>query len=354
MEIKELAAAWRRRWLTFLLAALATVLAVVGYTLLQEPAYEATTRVVATPTTTAEQVSPREAIAFAQAQARSFPGVVTSNDVLMPAIQELNLTTRPDSLARHIDATVPIDALWMDISVTDPSPETAAAISRSVATHFIERINMLNGSVTNPQNLRVVVITQAQAPTSPSSPNWRLSLAAAGLLALILGLLAVTVKDLSDPRVRDAESTEKITRRPSLMITDENSSMDLAAAALAAVLKAELPTGGRVAVMSVGDIGTRSLTRALEQASTRQQNSGDRRPDSYNKYVLTLEEAGSVGATAAAFKAASDADQAILILAPQTKKNDLLQARTLLSRLNCPIAATAILDLAQRPSKKTP
>lgn len=203
MDISYVGIALRRHWSLAILTALLLISAVIGYTLIMGESYTSYFRILATPVPAANQGSSADALRAAQIQARSFPGLLTSGEVLSPVIQELNLATSPGSLSRSIDGTVPIDSLYMDVKVSAHSAEAARAVGQSVAKHFVERFNVINESARYP-SIKVLVVNQPRAPTVPTSPNWRLTVLGAGALGGLGGVLVPLVRWRMARHVQDA------------------------------------------------------------------------------------------------------------------------------------------------------
>lgn len=223
MEIAHILRALRRYWLTASIAAFIAFASVLGFTLLRGETYASYTRIIAAPSPPAagDTTSSLDAWRTAQLQVQSFPGLITSYDVLSPVIQELKLPTTPGRLARQIEAEVPVDAVYMNITVKADSPTSAAAIARSLIARFVERYNTLNRQRQTP--LRVEAISQPQVASTPVAPDKRMALAAANILAVAAAIIAVLVRVRLARHIQDEHDVAAIVRRtPVLPVTGQD------------------------------------------------------------------------------------------------------------------------------------
>lgn len=108
-----------------------------------------------------------------------------------------------------IDARQLSNLELLQIAVTDPDPEVAAAVANEVPdalASFIEETGTFRDTIT--------VIERAGVPSIPTSPNLRLNLTLAIMLGLILGGGLALLKESFSDRIKDIEELEKVTRHP--------------------------------------------------------------------------------------------------------------------------------------------
>ena len=111
--------------------------------------------------------------------------------------------------AAVIDARQLSNLELLQIAVTAPDPEVAAAVANEVPdalAGFIEKTGTFRDTIT--------VIERASVPSIPTSPNLRLNLTLALMLGLILGGGLALLKESFSDRIKDVEDLEKVTRHP--------------------------------------------------------------------------------------------------------------------------------------------
>lgn len=97
----------------------------------------------------------------------------------------------------------------LQIAVTGPDPEVAAAVANEVPDAlalFIEETGTVRDTIT--------VVERAGVPSIPTSPNLRLNLIMALMLGLILGGGVALLKESFSDRIKDLEELERVTRHP--------------------------------------------------------------------------------------------------------------------------------------------
>lgn len=149
---------------------------------------------------------------FTQARVASYVQTAKTPVVLQPVIDALGIDTTPAELASKIEAGVESTTVLISISATDESPVRAAAIAEAVGGSLIsavERLESPNKDGISP--VRLSVITPATAPSSPSSPNTSMYLAAGLLFGLAIGVGAGLLRNSLDTRIRGEVEVRRIT-----------------------------------------------------------------------------------------------------------------------------------------------
>lgn len=103
-------------------------------------------------------------------------------------------------------ATVSITA----VAPTPAKAQRAADLARSALAAEAKYIETL-GSQSKSTIYEVFPLTTAAKPTTPSSPNWPMNLAAGALLGFLGGIAAVVLRKQLDSRVRHSDEVEKLT-----------------------------------------------------------------------------------------------------------------------------------------------
>ncbi|MFI8502100.1 lipopolysaccharide biosynthesis protein [Streptomyces sp. NPDC085524] len=144
-----------------------------AYGVLKAPEYAATSFIVAVPDDTTE---PATAIGFAQAYAR----IATSSSTLAYAQPRAGVSAR--QLRTQVRAETSPESPMIAITGTSKSPSGAADIANAVA----DALSLSSNQAAKNTGVRLLLFSQAVAPTEPASPSAAISgavgLCAGGLL----------------------------------------------------------------------------------------------------------------------------------------------------------------------------
>ncbi|WP_285595079.1 polysaccharide biosynthesis tyrosine autokinase [Kineosporia sp. NBRC 101731] len=206
----------RQHWLIVLIMAVLGVAAATAYTSRQTPIYQAQTQVFVSaqnPGKNSSLSSLSESSTFSQQRVKSYASMVTSSAVTEPVVKQLRLPYTPGELAGKIDASPKLDTVLIDISVSDPDPDRAAAIGRAVTTQLQDVVRDLEmaGKPTAEPSVMLTVTRPPVAPTAPVSPRVPLNIALGLLLGLGLGIGAAVLRDQLNTTVRGSSDLEQLT-----------------------------------------------------------------------------------------------------------------------------------------------
>ncbi len=152
---------------------------------------------------------------FVQQQVKSYAEAVSTPAVLNTVIDQLNLKETPAELSASVTANAPLDTVNIEIDVTDPSPQRAAAIANAVTASFRQVIADINQpSNGDPSPVSASVLRPATVPTEPVSPNTKLNLALGALIGLALGLGISVLIEVLDTRIRSERNVREVTDAP--------------------------------------------------------------------------------------------------------------------------------------------
>lgn len=148
---------------------------------------------------------------LAQAKVTSFLDLGTWRSVAEHAIDELGLTTAPESLVNRVSVTNPVGTVNIKVSASASTPEGARDLAQAWIRGMATEIADLEGG--DPANATVQLVPgdSARLPSSPSSPNTRLALLLGGLIGLALGIGYAVLRYTLDRRIRSADAVERET-----------------------------------------------------------------------------------------------------------------------------------------------
>lgn len=207
VELQNYLMILRERSGSALLTALVVLGAVVGYTMLQTPIYQATNRVFVQTEAGTSVADLSSGVNFASQQITSYADLATTPLVLEPVTEQLGLATSPQSLAEQISTTVPPETLILEITAASEDSAQAAAIANATSESLQTQVAALESNGGG-STVELTVISPATEPTSQASPNVLRNLAVGFVLAVLAGVGMTVVRDLLDNRVRRPDDIE--------------------------------------------------------------------------------------------------------------------------------------------------
>jgi succinoglycan biosynthesis transport protein ExoP len=206
----------RRRWLGVLIIALATLALASAISLAMPKKYTATTRLfIAVAGDSVTDLA--QGSNFAAKQMSSYAEVATSPRVLTPVIAQLGLVTTPNELAESVEATVPVETVFLEIAATDRDPARAAQIANAVGQELTKVTSELTpDKLDGTKAVQATPIAEAQLPDKPSSPKILQNLGVGLILGLFLGLGIAVLRHVMDTKVRNENDVRALTDSPIL------------------------------------------------------------------------------------------------------------------------------------------
>ena len=210
MTIADLLQIVRKHLASAIISFVVVFAAVAAVTFIMPPKYTATAEVFATyagqsgETQTTNDIS--SGANYLNTQIKTYPELVKTEAVLQPVIKDLGLDMTTTDLAGVVTAA----------EVGDP--QQAADIANSVAKNLADQISsdLYNNSSSSGSPIKLTVVQKAQTPTSQSSPNTPLYLAAGLILGLIVGIGVALLKDILNTKVDSTDDVRELTHASSL------------------------------------------------------------------------------------------------------------------------------------------
>lgn len=161
-------------------------------------------------TTDVTAQSKLQGLNFIQQQMGSYADLVTSPLVLEPVIETLGLDEDAEELADQVEASIGEETVLIDITVTDPRPDVAAATADEIANSLGDAVLKLERPEGTAQDaVQVTTVRPARVPTDPSAPNAAFLVAIGGALGLSAGValavLAASLGLMQGSRSREAK-----------------------------------------------------------------------------------------------------------------------------------------------------
>jgi capsular exopolysaccharide synthesis family protein len=213
VELRDYIHILRKSWILVLAAALTGVLASGALSLLSSPIYSSSTSVFVAIQTGALSSSAdlNAGTTYVQSQVKSFAEVATTDKVLQPVIDDLDLNTTVGELAGRVTATAPLDTVIVQITVLDSDPVRAAEIANGVGRSLISTVEELSKPESGNSPVKMTSVSPALEATSASSPNVRLNLVVGLLIGFAAGLLIAVLRQVLDTRIHSSRDLEQVT-----------------------------------------------------------------------------------------------------------------------------------------------
>ena len=164
---------------------------------------------------------------FAVQRMSSYAALSNSPEVLDPVIDELDLSYTTRELRKHITVTSPAGTVLLDLSVTDPDPELAAAIANAVSAElgkYIQEIDTPVGSTVS--NVKVTIFKPSSPPSSPSAPRTTVNLILGIVAGFALGFMAAVLRHHLDRRIKSPEDVRNLSGMSALGATMRESDFE--------------------------------------------------------------------------------------------------------------------------------
>lgn len=196
----------RRKWIV-VVAAVAAVVAAVAVSLLQDPVYRATTKIVIGQGNSLFQPQFGNAFQPFTATARE---LVKSNVVAAQVVEQLGLDRTPESLLEDVSVSIDPETAVLNVEVQSTDGDEAQRIAQSLAetfsTLFNDRFGETDGAES--QALTATVWDPARIDPRRVSPRPARNVAVALVLGLVLGLMTAFLRDHFDRGLRSRDDVE--------------------------------------------------------------------------------------------------------------------------------------------------
>ena len=218
MELRTVIRLLRHQWISILVV---TVLVTATGGLLtwrQTPQYAArTTLFVSTWTDASDASKAYQASLLSQQKVKSYTELLHDHRLMQRVADHLQLRMTADQLAGAVTGEAVPDTVLIVLTATNPSPVLAARIADAVAVEFVELIPTLEG-MPNGQKpaVRLTVVSVAEIPTAPVSPQPARNLALALAVGLLLGAVLAAARHSLDSTVKSLEELEEAAGEPAL------------------------------------------------------------------------------------------------------------------------------------------
>lgn len=211
MQLKDYLMVLRNSWLLVLLVGLVGALGGAGLSFIQsQPArYEASTILYVS----VRDVNNAEGIPEMNANANrgtmaSYATLATTEIVLSPVIDQLDLEMTVAGLAGSVQATTPVNQSVITVTVTDAEQQRVAEIANAIGASLTSVINEIEGTEHYEQELvKVTTVQSAVQPAGPVVGGYSINVVAGVILGLAVGYLIALGREVSRrPRFKQLDA----------------------------------------------------------------------------------------------------------------------------------------------------
>lgn len=211
LELRDYLRVLYTYWRGIAAITLAVTLLAFGWTFLQKPVYEAESSGHVMATGAEDLNAALAADDLSKSKTTTYQSIATTRPVAQAVIDELGLSETPDQLIENITVEAPLDTSELRITASAGDPAEARNLADAWVTALAAQVEQMETAGTDDAEaaVRLVPLAEAALPTSPASPNIKLSLAIGVVLGLMLGLAYALIRNHLDRRIRSAEMIEK-------------------------------------------------------------------------------------------------------------------------------------------------
>lgn len=137
-------------------------------------------------------------ISASQSLVDTYIVILKYGTTLDAVIEDTEIPCDTTELSKKIRCSSINDTEIFQVTVSDPSPEQAARIARSIEKILPDKVSeVIEGST-------VRIVRNPAVPSAPSSPNLMKNLILGGMAGLLLSCVYVALRFILDDRIRDA------------------------------------------------------------------------------------------------------------------------------------------------------
>jgi capsular exopolysaccharide synthesis family protein len=213
VELSDYIRILRKSWILIVVLALVGVASAAGFSLLQTPQYDATSKVFVSTQSSGSVSDLAQGNTFTVQRVNTYSDLATTPIVLLPVIADLELDTNEGALAQMIRVAAPLNTSIIEISVVNDDPVLAADIANATAESLTDVVDRIETPATEDATsaVKLTLVQQATVPGTPVSPNVPLNIALGMLIGLAIGVGLAVLRQVLDTRIRNERDVEVVT-----------------------------------------------------------------------------------------------------------------------------------------------
>ncbi|PTG90433.1 capsule biosynthesis protein CapA [Staphylococcus chromogenes] len=196
-------------WVLIGLPILFLVISAVITFLLMTPKYQATTQILVNPKQTNDNMLQQNVQGTLQ-QVNTYAEIVTSPRILDKSAKKLDKKYTAEELEEKVNVESSAESQVIKVHVTDKDKGESEKIANTIAKEYRDEMP----DIMNVDN--VTILSDADNTAEKVSPKSVLNLVVALFLGLIIALLYIFIKELTDTRIKDEQDIEDHLKLPVL------------------------------------------------------------------------------------------------------------------------------------------
>lgn len=207
----------RRYWWLILVFAIAGAGAGFLHSSLTPATFRSTSQMLLTSDLDGSATNIAQSSNYIESIVASYVLLADSDTVLAPVIEDLDLRTTPQALARQVEASSPLNTVVIEIAVTYDDPRLARDIAVAVTEELASTVADVSPSTEDGE--AAIRLTTMTAPTLPNvqvSPNKMLETALGAGIGVVLGVALALARRFFGVSLNDADDIAASTDQPVL------------------------------------------------------------------------------------------------------------------------------------------
>ena len=196
-------------WVLIGLPILFLIISAIITFLLMTPKYQATTQILVNPKQTNDNMLQQNVQGTLQ-QVNTYAEIVTSPRILDKSAKKLDKKYTTEELEEKVNVESSAESQVIKVHVTDKDKGESEKIANTIAKTYRDEMP----DIMNVDN--VTILSDADNTAEKVSPKSVLNLVVALFLGLIIALLYIFIKELTDTRIKDEQDIEEHLKLPVL------------------------------------------------------------------------------------------------------------------------------------------
>ena len=154
---------------------------------------------------------------LSQQKVKSYTELLRGHHVMSGVVDRLGLDVTPRQLAGKVSSSAIPDTSLLTATVQDPSPQRARQLADAIGAEFVEFVPSLESVAEGePPAVKVTVVSPAETPAVPVSPQPTRNITVGLILGLLTGFGLAVARRTLDTTVKSSGQTEEISGAPTL------------------------------------------------------------------------------------------------------------------------------------------